>query len=177
MANAMDAMSRLRKLRVPAALQRCVLFALLWSALAGTSAWNVGAPAVSFATAVSVWLAPQRAHWRLLPALRFLGYFVIESLTAGFDVALRGFSPRPRLAPAMLHYQLQLPAGAARVLFASVVNLVPGTLCVDIDDERLCAHVLDADQPVADRLLVLEQRVGAVFGIDIQPPGLRDSEA
>ena len=176
MATAMNAMSRFRPL-FPIALQRCMLFALLWSALAGVSAWQVGAPAVLFAAGISVWLAPQRAHWRLRPALRFLGYFLIESLTAGFDVALRGFSPRPRLAPEMLDYRLQLPAGPARVLFASVVSLVPGTLCVEVDDERLRVHALDVNLPVADGLFALERRVGAVFGIDISPPDLRGSNA
>jgi multicomponent Na+:H+ antiporter subunit E len=153
---------------VPLALRRLVLFAALWWALAGADAWTVGAPAVLLATGASLRLAPRRAPWRLWPALRFLAFFIVQSLYAGFDVALRAFAPRPRLAPALIDYRLRLPPGPVRVLFANVVSLVPGTLSTELTDKQLRVHVLDAGLPVASQLRVLEAHVGAVFGFNLR---------
>jgi hypothetical protein len=45
------------------------------------------------------------------------------------------------------------------------VNLLPGTLSVELQDERLLVHVLDGDAPILDALQALEDAVAALFDI------------
>lgn len=96
--------------------------------------------------------------------LRFVPFFAYCSLKGGVDVAGRAFSPRLPLTPAMLDYSLRLPKGTARVFFANIVSLLPGTLSTDIRGDTLMVHVLDNTSPVFEQLQRLEVAVARLFG-------------
>lgn len=151
--------------RLLALLVLAAIFSLLWWALTeGEPAWGVGAPVILLAT-VAAWRLrlPGRVRLSLAGTLRFLPYFVWQSLRGGVDVARRALDPRLPLDPALLVYRLRLPPGPARVFLADVVSLLPGTLSAELAGDRLRLHVLDrASAPAAVR--ELEGRVGALFG-------------
>lgn len=127
--------------------------------------WLIGAPVVVvIAVAVSRW-RPERAHpvhWRAVP--QFLAFFLSRSLVAGVDVARRTLSPAMPLAPAVLMYRTQLPAGAPRVLFSGTISLLPGSLGVLVEDDQVTVHVLDRTQDVEGDLQRVERRIAAMFG-------------
>jgi len=107
--------------------------------------WGVGAPVVAVAAALAGALLPlPRARPRLGPSLRLAGWFVAESIRGGVDVARRALSPRLPLAPDLVELRTSLPEGAARVLLADAVSLLPGTVTVDLDGDRVLLHALDA---------------------------------
>jgi len=145
--------------------------ALLWGALNGGDgrSWMVGAPVIVVAAWLSGRLAP-RQHIRLalLRALRFAGFFLIESVRGGFDVARRAFNPRLPLNPGIVCYPLRLPAGGARWFFCCVISLLPGTAVVKIDDRQICVHELDLKPAAGDELRALEERVARVFAIELR---------
>jgi multicomponent Na+:H+ antiporter subunit E len=121
---------------------------------------------VVVASLLSLRLLPA-AHWkwRLGGAVRFLAFFVVESVRGGWDVAWRALAPRPRLAPGLLTYAPRLPAGAARWLFCNAVSLLPGTAVVAIEPERLTVHALAAGPEALRELQRLEERVAGLFGL------------
>ena len=146
-------------------LFRGALLSATWWMLAGTGAWPFGAPVVLLALGASLLLTPPRAT-RLHPIalIRFAGFFLVRSVRAGFDVARRAFSPRLPLDPSILCFRLRLPPGPSRVLLANTLSLLPGTLSVDLDDDRLIAHVLDASLPIEQELRVAEAYIAAISG-------------
>lgn len=151
---------------------RIIVFALLWWIVSdGGGDWLFGIPVVVLATIASYQLYPARGtRLRPLAFARFFGFFVHQSLRAGMDVAFRALGPGLRLTPAFIHYRLRLPAGPARVFLLDTLSLLPGTLSAELDDDRLCLHVLDADLPVEAEVRDVERHVAAVFGLELHTP-------
>jgi multicomponent Na+:H+ antiporter subunit E len=132
----------------------------------------VGVPLSVIASGVSVRLYPDRVP-RLHPVgiVRFIGFFAVQSVLGGVDVALRAFRPSLPLDPADVHYRLRLPPLAPRILFINTVSLLPGTLSAQLIDDVLVIHVLDCSRPVAEELARVEERVGLIFGLDLTTEG------
>jgi multicomponent Na+:H+ antiporter subunit E len=137
---------------------------LLIAADANLAVWPVALVALPLALLVSARLAsPPLPRLRLLAALRFVPFFVGQSIRGGLDVALRALRPTPRLDPALLRYRTRLRDGTARVAFADALSLLPGTLCADVAGDELVIHTLDrrtGERP----LQMLEEHIAAVFG-------------
>lgn len=150
-------------------MARAMLFALAWAALAGADpkSWIVGAPAVLASVAISEWwvtpAAPASWRWRGAPA--FLWFFLSGSVRGGLDVARRAFDPRLPIAPGFVSYRTTLPAGPARVLFANVISLLPGTVLTGIDGSLMEIHALDASADVTGELRRIELRVAGLCDI------------
>lgn len=148
-------------------LTRGLVFALLWALLSGNSwdDWPLILGCVAAAMAVSFALWPVGAwKWRMVPLLRFIPYFLKESVTGGVDVARRVFSRRMKLDPALVEFALDLEREEARVFFVWMVSLLPGTASARLEGARLRVHVLDQGLPVEMKLRQLEGYVGALFG-------------
>jgi multicomponent Na+:H+ antiporter subunit E len=144
---------------------RLVVFAGLWWGLCKGAAesWVVGLPAILGASAASYGLRTMPTwRWRVTGLLAFSVVFLLESLRAGADVALRAITLD--LAPAILRYKLALNQEAAAIFFAGIVSLLPGTLTTEIARGELTVHVLSRS-PANHRCLArLENRVAAMFG-------------
>lgn len=93
--------------------------------------WPLALLVVGCALWVSVRLVPA-IRWRLHPMglIRFIPFFLTQSLAGGLDVARRAFHPRLPLAPGFIDFPLSLPPGSARLFFVGTVSLLPGTLSV-----------------------------------------------
>ncbi|MBW6496085.1 MAG: Na+/H+ antiporter subunit E, partial [Burkholderiaceae bacterium] len=129
-----------------------LLFALLWWVLAAgrLEGWLLGGIAVIAATWASLVLLPPRAQRLRIAALPgFLAFFLINSVRGGWQVALMAVRGRVALHPVLLELPLNLPAGAPQVLLTCVLGLMPGTLGVQLANNRLRLHVLHQDLPVA----------------------------
>ncbi|MCK7498394.1 MAG: Na+/H+ antiporter subunit E [Comamonadaceae bacterium] len=80
-------------------------------------------------------------------------------------MAAMALRPRLDLRPTVIELPLGLPPGAARVLMTSVLGLMPGTVGVRLDGERLRVHVLDERLPVAAEAGALESHIARLFGL------------
>lgn len=85
----------------------------------------------------------RRSH---LPRLELLGVYVIvlvfNMYVASFKVLwqiLRG-----RINPGVSHFRTRLRSDIARVLLTSSITLTPGTITLQLDDDHLIVHWLDA---------------------------------
>lgn len=91
---------------------------------------------------------PLLRPWR---ALRFLGIFALDIVTANWRVARQIIGPLHRLAPAFVEVPLDLRDPFVATLLGSIVSLTPGTVSIHVDQQRwvLLVHALDAPDPQA----------------------------
>lgn len=148
--------------------------AFLWWLLTegNLSSWEVGVPVIVAATIVSLTLFPSpRWRWRFSSFVRFLPFFLWQSLRGGVDVARRAFHPGLPLAPLFLNYRLRLPEGPAQVFLADLVSLLPGTLSADLQQGYLTVHALDGDPLVlTQELQSLENRTAELYCVTLSAP-------
>lgn len=155
------------------ALLRAALFGAIWIVLAGPdpSAWIIGAPTVWLATWVSLRLsAPRTRQLSILGALRFVPFFLWESLRGGIDVASRVMRPCLRIEPGTRDYRIHLRNPAARLVYVDCVSLLPGTLSADLRGDRISVHALDITTDMDADLRRLERRVADLFGERLEEP-------
>ena len=106
--------------------------------------------------------------FRLLAFLRFIPFFITHSVLGGIDVARRVFRPGLPIDPARIEYPLSLQPGLPRVFMVSIVNLLPGTLCIEFDTDVLILHVLDGRRSYQDELQTVEHRIADIFALQLQ---------
>lgn len=156
---------------VRAILWRSALFALLWWALTDGRAdsWGVGAVSILAAVTLSLRLLPPvPTYVSRIGLLRFLLFFFDQSLRGGIQVAWFALRPRMGLRPGIHEIPLRLPEGVGRVLLANTLNLLPGTLSVGLEGNRLCLHVLDGQTPAEAEVRRAEICVAHMLGLQLE---------
>lgn len=144
-----------------------LFLAAIWWILTGgvSSSWMIGIPAIALTILVSrAWQAPTLNQFRPLALGYFVPYFLLHSFRGGVDVAWRACLPHLPISPAMIDYPLRLPThDSSRTFFVNTLNLLPGTITVEILDDHLRIHLLTESDEVVARLSQLEERVGWLF--------------
>jgi len=132
-----------------------------WSALA------FGAVVAAMVSGLSLRLFPP-SDYRIRPLglLRFIGYFLVRSVAAGVDVARRLLAPRLPVNPGEITLVLSLPEGSPRWLLANTLSLMPGTLSVLLEGDRLTLHCLDLTAAVEQDVRKTEKQIARVFGLN-----------
>jgi multicomponent Na+:H+ antiporter subunit E len=149
-------------------LVRTLGFVLLWWILSegDLRAWWLGAAVIAIALGASLHLAPaSTSPVRLTRLPGFVCYFAWQSIRGGIRVSLTALRPRPPLVPNIVELHLTLPPGGSRVLLVSALSLMPGTLGVELDGDRLRLHVLDQHQDLIGEFQGLETRIGHLLGV------------
>ena len=150
-------------------LLRLTAFCYLWYVLTGSDglSWIVGGPAVLCVTGMSLMLSPPSTMTiRLTGLLRFIPFFLYQSLRGGIDVMRRALSFKQRLNPGMVSYTTLLPEGTARILFVNTISLLPGTLSAKLQGNQVTIHTLDQELPVWENIQHLENKVATLTGLD-----------
>jgi multicomponent Na+:H+ antiporter subunit E len=144
-------------------LVRILVLLFLWWVLAeGALSGPLLTAVIIAATLVtSFWLVPVLSS-RLSPrgVVRFLPYFLAQSLRGGLDVARRALDPRLPIAPILVEYEPTLASESTRIFFAAIVSLLPGTLSVEMSTAgSMRIHVLSGGSFRRAHLVELERRV------------------
>ena len=127
--------------------------------------WGVGGVSVILALAAGlILLPPAKGRFSPLSLAAFVGFFLVQSVKGGIQVAAMALRPRPDLAPAMLDLPIALPPGPARVMLVNTLSLLPGTLSVRIEGDRLRLHVLDRRLPIVEELRAVEAAIARIQG-------------
>lgn len=162
-----------------ALLARTVLLAALWWALVEGDAgmYVYGLVLVPLAVAVSLIASRPRAEpsagslpGRAVAAVTLVAWFLGRSVVGGVDVARRALARPVDLEPGFVEHRLRLPAGAARVLVVQLMNLMPGSLSAELDDDRVLLHSLHTELPVLEQIEELESRIARVLGRRLDDP-------
>jgi multicomponent Na+:H+ antiporter subunit E len=152
---------------VPTALERGLLFFLLWLVLmpsAKLADLIVGLIAAALATWTSLrLLPPESGYLRLGALLAFVPHFMWQSVLAGVDVARRAFDPRMPLRPGFVICRVGFPPGPARNEFAVITSLLPGSVPAGDAEGAIIYHALDTGQPVVEQLAEEEKRLTAAL--------------
>lgn len=153
-------------------LKRLLLFSLIWFALTGPdiNSWLFGVPAIFAATWTSLVIASSTTFKiSLAGTLRFIPFFLRQSLHSGLDVLRRTVSPHLPINPGLIIYKTYLPEGTARLFFVNTISLLPGTLSADIQDDNVTIHIIDIDTPFWPNIHNLEWRIAYLFKIIPSP--------
>lgn len=136
-----------------------VLLALAWAALTGSYefvdfafGFALGALALFFAR--HQFPDGERYFKRSSATLRFAAYVVWELVLANVKVARTVlFTPTADLRPGIVAVPLDLRSDAEITTLANLITLTPGTLSLDVSDDRhvLYVHAIEVDDPARFR--------------------------
>ena len=128
---------------------------LLWAAL--TNAASLGSLLLGALLATALPFIT-RPFWPDAPRLASPGTALLLAARVAVDIVLangavarRVVGPLDRLKPAFVEVPLDLRDPFVATILASIVSLTPGTVSIDIDQQRwvLSLHALDAPDPAA----------------------------
>ncbi len=133
------------------------LLAVLWAAVTGAiTVANLVLGAV--VAAIALWLirervGPRKGRGRALRIAALALLFLRELALSAVNVALWTLRPglRQKLSPAIIAFPLTVDRDLEITLLANLITLTPGTLSVDVSDDRkwLYVHALDCKDPEA----------------------------
>lgn len=130
-----------------------ILLALSWAAVSGSFSFMsllfgflLGAIALSFIRA-EIGSLNYFVRIRRIASLTIL--FLYELVMSSVKVAKTVLTPRLDLKPGIVAYPLKVDRDFEITLLANLVTLTPGTMSVDISEDRrlLYIHALDASDP------------------------------
>jgi len=130
-----------------------LLLALVWSALfGGFGRENL---ALGFAVGfVALWLVrpifgPTRYFGKLGDVVRLVLFFIMELVISSLRVVSYVFLPTSRLKPGILALPLAARTDFEIALLANLISLTPGSLSLELSDDRqtLFVHCMDIDDP------------------------------
>lgn len=133
-----------------------VVLLIVWALL-----WNSAEPGVLLLGAV---FAVAIAHWtntfwpdpvrfcNVGALLRFIPLVLYDIVVANLKVARLILGPTRKLRPRFLIIPLEISDPHAVVALASTITLTPGTVSVELSEDRrtLYVHALDVDDPEAE---------------------------
>ncbi|MCK5662215.1 MAG: Na+/H+ antiporter subunit E [Thiotrichaceae bacterium] len=128
-----------------------ILF-IVWLLLVGTLNWSEIFVGIIVAMCTA-WLSSSHLSFlddfilnktTPLHVLRYLYIFMFALLRANIDMAKRVLSPKLPINPALVEVQTQLKSPIGQLILANSITLTPGTLTVDVKDDRLQVHWVDS---------------------------------
>lgn len=149
-----------------------IILSLAWAAIAGNfSILNIF---VGFMFGLlAIWLVREQLgagvyfrKSRKIISLMFL--FLYELVLSTVKVAILVIKPKLDFEPGIIAYPLAVKSDSEITLLANLITLTPGTLSVDVSDDKktLYVHAIDATDPagiIADISSGFERKVIEVF--------------
>jgi len=133
-----------------------ILLALVWGAVTGS--FSMANLAFGFViAAVALWIIREQYHtqayivraWRITSLiLRFLKDLFVSAMR----VAVLVLSPTRRYQPGFIAFKLTTDRNAEIALLANLITLTPGTLSVDVSDDKSTLFIHCMDVPDTEAL-------------------------
>ncbi len=162
--------------RLPSAagwVGRLLTVALLWVILTEGELKNLvlaGAVVVLVTVAGARTIPPGSMTIDPRGLVRFVLYFLRQSVHAGIDVARRAFREPAVPRAGVVEYTPALPPGIPRHLFVAAIGLFPGSIAVSVRGDVVRVHVLDRAADLDDQLGRLERHIADLCGVALEPP-------
>jgi multicomponent Na+:H+ antiporter subunit E len=149
-----------------------ILLALAWVALTGQ--FTAGNLAIGFILGYLVlmltrWDKDRPVYFRKFwLVIRFAAFFLYELLLANLRMAYMVLKPRYDMRPGVVAVPLDLTTDLQITLLANLLTLTPGTLALDVADDRSelfvhTAHVEDVEAFRAEVKNGFERRIKELF--------------
>jgi multicomponent Na+:H+ antiporter subunit E len=81
-------------------------------------------------------IGPSRYFWKVRKLVSFAGFFLWQLLQANLRVAHDVVTPKFYMQPAVLGIPLEAETDAEITLLASLITLTPGTLSLELSEDR-----------------------------------------
>jgi len=139
-----------------------LLLALTWSAVTGSFSFlnfAFGFVLAIFALSLIREQVGSVGYFsRARRVLSLLVLFLYELVLSAWRVAVMVLSPNMNLKPGIFAYPLRVDRDFEITMLANLITLTPGTLSVDVSDDRriLYVHAIDASDPEAARRDIAE---------------------
>jgi multicomponent Na+:H+ antiporter subunit E len=139
-----------------------VLLALVWTAVSGSFSFlNFAFGFVLAIFALSLIREQVGSVGYFSRARRVMSLFLLfiyELVLSAWRVAATVLSPRMDLKPGIIAYPLKVDRDFEITILANLITLTPGTLSVDVSDDRriLYVHAMDASDPEATKRDIAE---------------------
>lgn len=116
-------------------------------------------------------LGPSPYFGRALNLIHFAAFFLYEIFNSNIKVALDVLTPKHSMAPRIIAISLAAKTDAEITLLANLISLTPGSLSLDVSDDKkvIYAHVMyaeDADAAKQDIKNGLERWVLKLLSAD-----------
>lgn len=145
-----------------------LMLALVWVAMTGS--FNIAGFAVGFTLGYVVLFLLQRVTGRSSYFVKtrrlagFAGFYALEVVRANFRVAIDVVTPESRARPGVVAVPLDARTDAEITLLANLITMTPGSLTIDVSDDRsvIYVHSMFLDDPDAFRRTIkddFERRV------------------
>ena len=130
-----------------------ILLALAWVAITGVFSFANLVMGLLLAT-VALYLIRERVGWphfflrtRRIVSLALL--FLYELVLSALRVAFLVVSPKMKIRPGIIAFPLTVQRDFEITLLANLITLTPGTLSVDVSDDKatLFVHCIDSSDP------------------------------
>lgn len=114
-----------------------------WAALSGVVSGLQLAVGLALGAAVLTFIGGAGPDYlrKMRQVASFAVFFVVELVKANLRVTRDVLSPKPPIAPGVVGIPLDLEGDAAISLFAIVMTLTPGTLALDVSEDRKMLYV------------------------------------
>ncbi|MDP2731949.1 MAG: Na+/H+ antiporter subunit E [Hoeflea sp.] len=139
-----------------------VLLALAWSAVTGSFSFlnfAFGFVLAIFALSLIREQVGSIGYFsRARRVISLLLLFIYELVLSSWKVAVMVMSPRMNLKPGIFAYPIRVDRDYEITMLANLITLTPGTLSVDVSEDRrfLYVHAIDASDPDATRRDIAE---------------------
>lgn len=139
-----------------------VLLALVWTAVSGSFSFlNFAFGFVLAIFALSLIREQVGSVGYFSRARRVMSLFLLfiyELVLSAWRVATTVLSPRMDIKPGIIAYPLKVDRDFEITILANLITLTPGTLSIDVSDDRriLYVHAMDASDPEATKRDIAE---------------------
>lgn len=133
---------------------------LLWLTMVWVALWGrISAANILAGLAVGVVIMvtlplpriPVSGQLRILPLLKLLAYFTYNAIESSLQLAWFALRPGPAPVTGVLRVQFAFRSDLVLVLCTNLLNLIPGTMVLEIDREQcvVYVHVIDVSSEKA----------------------------
>jgi multicomponent Na+:H+ antiporter subunit G len=144
---------------------------IVWIALFGSVAPNVVIGGIVVAAIVTFAFRRLSPHWPVALAhpvrtAEFLVFFGWQVVRSTWDVVWSLRLDRHLLRPAIIEYPISMTTRSEVTLLMNSISFTPGTVALELHDQLLYVHVLNAHDPapVIAEINALETRIMAMYG-------------
>jgi len=92
---------------------------------------------------LSIMAGVRLSPWAPFALVKFLIVFFVALIRSNVDMARRVLSPSLPIRPAVVEVRTGLESSLGRLLLANSITLTPGTLTVNVRDDRILVHWID----------------------------------
>lgn len=154
-------------------LQANILLALTWTALQGTL--SLGNLLTGYALGYGVLqllsrggVLPVKYMGKVGTFLGLFAFFVYQLILANIRLSLDVILPKGTMRPGVIRLPLDITSDAEILLLSALINLTPGSVTLDVSDDRrtMYVHVMHLETPDLSRKEIkdgFERRVQNLF--------------